>query len=119
MKVNQTLTTGLLAIVIACLISSPFKSFSQQTLTTINGWVAEMYVQAHPEKIASVVAIQAVKPDDNPAYPAPFATYAKTCGHWLGYEQINDARDMLTIYNTMTAALAGSATYFQTNVGGG
>jgi pimeloyl-ACP methyl ester carboxylesterase len=86
---------------------------------SMGGWVAEMYAQAHPDKVASVVAIQAVKPDDNPAYPAPFATYARTCGHWLGYEQINDARDMITIYNTMTAAVPGSATYFQTNVGGG
>ncbi len=86
---------------------------------SMGGWVSELFVETHPEKIASVVAIQAVRPDDNPAYPAPFATYAKTCGHWLGYEQINDARDMNTIYKTMIAALPGSAVYFQTNVGGG
>jgi hypothetical protein len=78
-----------------------------------------MYVESYPTKVASVVAIQAVRPDDNPAYPAPFATYAKDCGHWLGYEQIYDNRDMLTIANTMNAAVASSATYFQTNVGGG
>ncbi len=91
------------------------------TLTglSMGGWVSEMYVESFPTAVASVVALQAVRPDDNPAYPAPFATYALDCGHWLGYEQVNDPRDMSTIYNTMTAAKAGSATYFLTNVGGG
>jgi len=83
------------------------------------GWMAEMYAMAYPTKIANVVALTAVKPDDNPAYPAPFATFAKDCGHYLGYEQINDFRDMATIANTMNAAVPGSAQYIQTNVGGG
>jgi len=83
------------------------------------GWMAEMYAMAYPTKVANVVALTAVKPDDNPAYPTPFATYAKDCGHYLGYEQINDFRDMATIANTMNAAVPGSAVYIQTNVGGG
>src|SRR5579862_4861418 len=86
---------------------------------SMGGQVSEEYVESYPSKIASVVAIQAVKPDDNPAYPTPFATFAQDCGHWLGYEQVNDGRDMITINNTMNAAVPGSAQYFQTNVGGG
>jgi len=83
------------------------------------GWMAEMYAMAYPDKVASIVALTAVKPDDNPAYPTPFATFAKDCGHALEYEQIYDARDMETITKTMNAAVAGSGTYIQTNVGGG
>jgi len=83
------------------------------------GWMSEMYAMAFPNKIASVVAVTAVKPDDNPAYPTPFATFAQDCGHYLGYEQINDFRDMQTIANTMSAAVPGSGIYIQTNVGGG
>ena len=83
------------------------------------GWMAEMYAMAYPDKVASVVALQAVRPDDNPAYPAPFATYAQKCGHWLGYEQIYDQRDMSTIANKMNATVPGSAVYIKTNVGGG
>ncbi len=86
---------------------------------SMGGQVSEEYVESYPSKIASVVAIQAVKPDDNPAYPTPFTTFAQDCGHWLGYEQVNDGRDMITINNTMNAAVSGSAQYFQTNVGGG
>ena len=83
------------------------------------GWMSEMYAMAFPTKIASVVALTAVKPDDNPAYPTPFATFAQDCGHYLGYEQINDFRDQATIANTMNAAVPGSGVYIQTNVGGG
>jgi len=89
---------------------------------SMGGWASELYVeQGNPyaAKIASICAIQAVKPDDNPAYPAPFAIFAQDCGHWLGYEQVNDFRDMQTIANTMNAAVPGSAVYFQTDVGGG
>ena len=94
---------------------------SRITLTglSMGGWISEMYVMQYPTKIAAVVAMTAVTPTDNPAYPTPFATYAQDCGHWLGYEQINDFRDMLTIANTMNAAVPGSAVYFQTDVGGG
>ena len=86
------------------------------------GWCTSMYVMSNPtsaSNIASIVAIQAMRPDDNPAYPAPFTTYAALGGHWLGYEQSADFRDMGTIANTMNAAVPGSATFIPTNIAGG
>src|SRR5579872_2254401 len=85
---------------------------------SMGSWAAEIYIQAsaaYAAKIASVVAVQAMRPDEIPSYPAPFTTYAGNGSHWLGYEQDNDISDMQTIANTMNKKVPGSATYITTN----
>jgi hypothetical protein len=88
---------------------------------SMGSWAAEIYIQAskaYAGKIASVVAVQAIRPDEVPSYPAPFTTYAGNGSHWLGYEQDNDISDMQTIANTMNKKVPGSATYITTSATG-
>lgn len=83
------------------------------------GWCAETYVTGDPlggpytlaSKVASVVAVQAVRPDDNQPYPDLFDNFALSGGKWLGFEQTQDNRDMVTIFNRMNATVAGSAIF--------
>lgn len=91
------------------------------------GWCAETFVTGdayggpytYAGQIASVVAVQAVRPDDNSPYPNLFDNFANAGGRWLGFEQVNDGRDMLSIANRMNAAVENSAIYIQTNFGNG
>lgn len=86
------------------------------------GWCAETYVTGDPlggpyvyaPKVTSLVAVQAVRPDDNQPYPDLFDNFALTSGRWLGFEQNQDGRDMATIATRMNATVASSAIYKQT-----
>ncbi len=89
------------------------------------GWCAQTFVTGDPyggpytyaSQVASIVAVQAVKPDDNQPYPNLFDNFALSSGRWLGFEQINDGRDMLSIANRMNSTVPNSAIYKQTAFG--
>ncbi len=94
---------------------------------SMGGWCSSTFVTGDPyggpytyaSQIAAVVEVEGVKPDDNQPYPNLFDNFALSGGKLLGFEQINDGRDVPTRVNRMNATVPNSAIYVQTNFGGG
>ncbi len=94
---------------------------------SMGGWVATTFVTGDPLKgpykyasqVATVVEVEGVKPDDNQPYPQLFSNFALSGGRLLGFEQINDGRDILTRTNFMSLTKPSSGIYVSTNYGGG
>ena len=94
---------------------------------SMGGWASTTFVTGDPyggpyayaSQIAAVVEVEGVKPDDNQPYSTMFNNFANVGGKLLGFEQINDFRDIATRVNTMNAVVPGSGIYMQTNFGGG
>ena len=91
------------------------------------GWCSSTFVTGdayggpytYAGQIASVVEVQGVKPDDNSPYPNLFDNFANAGGRLLGFEQVNDGRDVPTRVNRMNSTVANSAIFVPTNFGGG
>jgi hypothetical protein len=91
------------------------------------GWCSTTFVTGdayggpytYAGQIASVVEVQGVKPDDNSPYPNLFDNFANAGGRLLGFEQVNDGRDIPTRVNRMNSAVANSAIFVATNFGNG
>ena len=94
---------------------------------SMGGWCGTTYVTGDPyggpytyaSQIAAVVEVEGVKPDDNAPYSNLFDNFANSGGKLLGFEQINDNRDIPTRVNRMNATVPNSGIYVQTNFGGG
>lgn len=92
---------------------------------SMGGWVSTTFVTGDPlggpynyaSQIAAVVEVQGVKPDDNSPYPDLFDNYAAAGGKLLGFEQVNDGRDIPTRVNRMNAKVPGSAIFIPTSFG--
>ena len=91
------------------------------------GWCSTTYVTGdnyggpyeYAAKIAAVVTVQGMRPDDNSPYPQLFDNFALSGGRYLGFEQKNDSRDTRTVVDRMNATKPNSAVYVQTNFNGG
>jgi hypothetical protein len=91
------------------------------------GWCGTTYVTGDPfggpytyaSQIAAVVEVQGMRPDDNQPYSALFDNFAGSGGKLLGFEQINDNRDIQTRVNRMNATVPNSGIYVQTSFGSG
>ena len=59
------------------------------------------------------------RPDDNAPYPQLFDNFAKSGGRLLGFEQINDGRDIQTRVDRMNYTRPGSGIFVSTAYGGG
>ncbi len=94
---------------------------------SMGGWCGTTFVTGDPlggpytyaSQIAAVVEVQGVKPDDNQPYSTLFDNFSISGGKLLGFEQINDNRDIPTRVNRMNATVPNSGIYVQTNFGGG
>ncbi len=94
---------------------------------SMGGWVSTTFVTGDPlggpytyaSQVATVVEVEGVKPDDNQPYPQLFDNFAATGGRLLGFEQINDGRDILTRTNRMNYSNPTQGIYVSTNYSGG
>ncbi|MEP7250799.1 MAG: PKD domain-containing protein [Ginsengibacter sp.] len=94
---------------------------------SMGGWCATTYVTAdkyggpytYASQIATVVEVEGVRPDDNQPYPNLFDNFAKSGGRLLGFEQINDGRDIQTRVNRMNYTRANSGIFVSTSYGSG
>ena len=94
---------------------------------SMGGWVSTTFVTGDPlggpykyaSQVATVVEVEGVKPDDNQPYPKLFDNFAATGGRLLGFEQVNDSRDILTRTNQMDYTKPSSGIYISTNYSGG
>ncbi|MEP7231311.1 MAG: hypothetical protein ABI691_13715 [Ginsengibacter sp.] len=94
---------------------------------SMGGWVSTTFVTGDPlggpytyaSQVATVVEVEGVKPDDNQPYPQLFNNFATTGGRLLGFEQVNDGRDILTRTNQMSYTKSASGIFVSTNYSGG
>ena len=94
---------------------------------SMGGWVSTTFVTGDPlggpykyaSQVATVVEVEGVRPDDNQPYPTLFNNFAATGGKLLGFEQVNDGRDILTRTNQMDNIKPSSGIYVSTNYSGG
>ncbi|MEP6583275.1 MAG: PKD domain-containing protein [Ginsengibacter sp.] len=94
---------------------------------SMGGWCSTTYVTAdkyggpykNASQVATVVEVEGVRPDDNQPYPNLFDNFAKSGGRLLGFEQINDGRDIQTRVDRMNYTTANSGIFVSTNYGGG
>ena len=94
---------------------------------SMGGWVSTTFVTGDPaggpykyaEQVATVVEVEGVRPDDNQPYPKLFDNFAGTGGKLLGFEQVNDGRDILTRTNQMDYTKPTHGIYVSTNYSGG
>ncbi len=94
---------------------------------SMGGWVSTTFVTGDPlggpykyaSQVATVVEVEGVRPDDNQPYPTLFNNFATTGGKLLGFEQVNDGRDILTRTNQMDNIKPSSGIYVSTNYSGG
>jgi alpha-tubulin suppressor-like RCC1 family protein len=90
-------------------------------------WVASIFVTSdalggpftYAGQVASVVNVQGVKPEDNQPYPNLFDNFADVGGRYLGFEQTQDGRDIISITNRMNARVPNSGIFVSTNFGNG
>lgn len=91
------------------------------------GWCSKTFVTGdaaagpytYATQVAAVVDVEGVKPDDNQPYPNLFDNFANAGGRYLGFEQINDFRDIQTVVNRMNTTKSNSSIYVQTNFSSG
>lgn len=89
------------------------------------GWMACTYVTGDPyggaytyaSQICSVVNVEGVIPNKYQPYPNIFENFALAGGRLLGFEQVNDPRDMQTYINVMNAKVPNSGIYVKINFG--
>ncbi len=94
---------------------------------SMGGWAATTFVTGDPlggpytyaNQIASVVEVEGVKPDDNQPYPQLFDNFSNSGGKLLGFEQINDGRDILTRTTQMDYVRPTHGIYISTNYSNG
>ena len=101
---------------------------------SLGAWQANEFVTYQPttgdhtygKMVKAIVNLEGVEPADYTGiyaglpYPQKMGDWAKACGgKELWVEGSQDYRDMLVGAQNMTAAVPGSATYFQVNYGGG
>ena len=94
---------------------------------SMGGWVSTTFVTGDPlggpykyaNQVATVVEVEGVRPDDNAPYPQLFNNFATTGGRLLGFEQVNDGRDILTRTNQMDYTKPSTGIYVSTNFGSG
>lgn len=94
---------------------------------SMGGWVSTTFVTGDPlggpykyaSQVATVVEVEGVIPDDNKPYPQLFDNFAAAGGRLLGFEQVNDSRDILTRTNQMDFIKPASGIFVSTNYGGG
>jgi Secretion system C-terminal sorting domain len=101
---------------------------------SLGAWQANEFVTYQPttgdhtygNMVKAIVNLEGVEPADYTGiyaglpYPQKMGDWAKACGgKELWVEGSQDWRDMLVGAQNMTAAVAGSATYFQVTYGGG
>ncbi|MEO8109629.1 MAG: PKD domain-containing protein [Ginsengibacter sp.] len=94
---------------------------------SMGGWASTTYVTGdnyggpytYASQIATVVEVEGVRPDDNAPYPQLFDNFANSGGRLLGFEQINDGRDIQTRVDRMNYTRPGSGIFVSTNYGGG
>lgn len=94
---------------------------------SMGGWVSTTFVTGDPlggpyqyaNQVATVVEVEGVRPDDNQPYPQLFNNFAATGGKLLGFEQVNDGRDILTRTNQMDFMQPAHGIYVSTNYSGG
>ncbi|MEP6582960.1 MAG: hypothetical protein ABJA90_01785 [Ginsengibacter sp.] len=94
---------------------------------SMGGWVSTTFVTGDPiggpykyaSQVATVVEVEGVRPDDNQPYPQLFNNFASTGGKLLGFEQVNDGRDILTRTNQMDYTKPKAGIYVSTNYSGG
>ena len=94
---------------------------------SMGGWASTTFVTGDPiggpykyaSQVATVVEVEGVKPDDNQPYPQLFNNFATTGGRLLGFEQVNDGRDILTRTNQMSYSSPSSGIFVSTNYSGG
>lgn len=94
---------------------------------SMGGWCSNTYVTGDPyggpyyyaNQVATVVEVEGVKPDDNSPYPDLFDNFANNGGRLLGFEQVNDSRDIQTRVDRMNSTRANSGIFVSTNYGGG
>ncbi|MDQ6845616.1 MAG: PKD domain-containing protein, partial [Bacteroidota bacterium] len=94
---------------------------------SMGGWCGTTYVTADPyggpyyyaSQVATVVEVEGVRPDDNQPYPQLFDNFANSGGRLLGFEQINDGRDIQTRVNRMNYTRPNSGIFVSTAFGNG
>lgn len=94
---------------------------------SMGGWCSSTFVTGDPYggpytyagAINTIVTVQGVVPDDNQPYPNLFDNFALSGGQLLNFEQRLDRRGGDAVVNRMNAAVPGSATFIETNFGGG
>ncbi len=94
---------------------------------SMGGWASTTFVTGDPlggpykyaSQVATVVEVEGVKPDDNLPYPQLFDNFAASGGKLLGFEQINDGRDILTRTNRMNYTRPAHGIFVSTNYSGG
>ncbi|MEO8569832.1 MAG: PKD domain-containing protein, partial [Ginsengibacter sp.] len=94
---------------------------------SMGGWCGTTYVTAdkyggpytHAGQIATVVEVEGVRPDDNQPYPNLFDNFANSGGRLLGFEQINDGRDIKTRVDRMNYTKSNSGIFVSTSYGSG
>lgn len=94
---------------------------------SMGGWCSSTFVTADPYGgpytyagyINTIVTVQGVIPDDNQPYPNLFDNFALSGGQLLNFEQRLDRRGGDAVVNRMNATAPGSATFIETNFGGG
>lgn len=94
---------------------------------SMGGWAATTFVTGdalggpytYASQVATVVEVEGVRPDDNQPYPQLFDNFSGSGGKLLGFEQINDGRDILTRTTQMDYVRPTHGIYISTNYSGG